>query len=73
MEEIQKVEIFYNTKYLEYSQELDILKETFMKKKNKHHKTDRKVKKIESLENMAAQQTNNGFIITNNFDGVLLP
>ncbi len=35
MEEIQKIEIFFNTKFLEYSQELDILKHALMKKKFK--------------------------------------
>ena len=32
MEEIQKVEIFYNTKFLEYSHELELLKEAFYEK-----------------------------------------
>jgi len=32
MEEMQKVEIFYNTKFLEYTQEFEILKEAFFEK-----------------------------------------
>jgi hypothetical protein len=32
MEEMQKVEIFYNTKFLEFQHELDLLKESFFEK-----------------------------------------
>ncbi len=32
MEEVQKVEIFFNTKHLEYQHELDMLKEAFTEK-----------------------------------------
>jgi hypothetical protein len=38
LEEIQKIEIFFNTKFLEYSHEFDMLKHSFIKKKYGHHK-----------------------------------
>lgn len=38
LEEIQKLEIFFNTKFLEYSHEFDMLKHAFMKKKYGGHK-----------------------------------
>ena len=36
--EIQGIEIFFNTKFEEYSQELEILKDTFYRKKNGNQK-----------------------------------
>ena len=42
MEEMQKVEIFYNTKFLEYTQEFEILKEAFFEKQKKYKKKNKK-------------------------------
>lgn len=46
MEEIQKIEIFYNTKYLEYCNEFDMLKEAFLRKK--YGKMTKRVKVLSS-------------------------
>lgn len=36
LEEIQKIEIFFNTKFLEYTHEFEMLKHAFLKKKYGH-------------------------------------
>lgn len=38
LDEIQKIEIFFNTKFLEYAHEFDMLKYAFLKKKYGHTK-----------------------------------
>ena len=47
LEEIQKIEIFFNTKFLEYSHEFDMLKHAFMKKKYGHKYTPSSQKREE--------------------------
>lgn len=47
MEEMQKVEIFYNTKFLEFQHELELLKESFFEKQSKYYKKNKKNAKEE--------------------------
>lgn len=47
LEEIQKIEIFFNTKFLEYSHEFDMLKHAFLKKKYGHMKPSKQKKFLE--------------------------
>ncbi len=51
MEEMQKVEIFYNTKFLEFQHELELLKESFFEKQSKYHKKTKKMTKEEKENN----------------------
>ena len=50
MEEVQKVEIFFNTKHLEYQHELEMLKEAFTEKEQKYHKKGKKLVKTDDTE-----------------------
>lgn len=44
LEEMQKIEIFFNTKFLEYSHELEMLKHSFSKKRyGSHYKQPRPI------------------------------
>lgn len=48
MEEIQKIEIFYNTKYLEFCERFESLKENIMRKK--YGKMTKRVKLLSSRQ-----------------------
>lgn len=70
MEEIQKVEIFYNTKYIEYCHEFDILKEGYLRKK--YGKMTKRVKFLASPQESNEKLGHPGFIVTHNFENLPL-
>lgn len=55
LEEIQKIEIFYNTKFLEFSHEFDMLKDALHRKKY----GNKKVKHVKYVQNSAFQGSSN--------------
>jgi hypothetical protein len=65
MEEIQKVEIFYNSKYLEYCHEFEMLKEAFLRKK--YGKMTKRVKYLSSPEGSNEALGHAGVMITHHF------
>ena len=68
MEEIQKVEIFYSSKYLEFQEEFEMLKETYMRKK--YGKMKKIVKPLSSRIESNEHLGHAGFMITNHFDNL---
>jgi len=70
MEEIQKIEIFYNTKYLEFCNEFDMLKEAFLRKK--YGKMTKRVKSLGSPLESNNNQVHPGIMVTHHFDHIPL-
>ena len=70
MEEIQKIEIFYNTKYLEYCNEFDVLKEAFLRKK--YGKMTKRVKILSSAQDSNQNLGHAGIMVTHHFDHIPL-
>lgn len=66
MEEIQKIEIFYNTKYLEYCNEFEMLKEAFLRKR--YGKMTKRVKILSSPFESNQGLGHAGIMVTHHFE-----
>jgi hypothetical protein len=76
LEEIQKIEIFFNTKFLEYSHEFDMLKHAFLKKKYGHTKhfnaTARHARFARHDTNNNEDPSSNAMLVIPNFESMSL-